>query len=52
MIKVNIFDDIEGTEFPQGRRTRVILGENGAIKNTDFAQGYVVPKRVCSPPRS
>jgi quercetin dioxygenase-like cupin family protein len=42
MIKVNIFDDIEGTEFPQGRRTRVIIGENGAIKNTDFAQGYVV----------
>lgn len=41
MIKVNMFEDIEGTEFPQGRRTRVIIGENGAIRHTAFAQGYV-----------
>ena len=41
MRKVNIFD-IEGTEFPAGRRTRVVLGDNGAIKGELFCQGYVV----------
>jgi mannose-6-phosphate isomerase-like protein (cupin superfamily) len=41
MNKVNIFD-IEGTEFPAGRRTRVILGENGAINGEYFVQGFVV----------
>ncbi len=41
MKKVNIFD-IEGTEFPAGRRTRVVLGENGAINGDYFCQGYVV----------
>ena len=41
MNKVNIFD-IEGTEFPSGRRTRVILGENGAINGEYFVQGFVV----------
>lgn len=41
MKKVNIFD-IEGTEFPAGRRTRVIIGENGAINGEYFCQGYVV----------
>lgn len=42
MKKVHIFKDIEGTEFPAGRRTRVILGENGAINGEHFCQGYVV----------
>ena len=42
MDKVNIFEDIEGTEFPAGRRTRVIIGENGAIDGDYFCQGYVV----------
>ncbi len=41
MNKVNIFD-IEGTEYPAGRRTRVILGENGAINGEYFVQGFVV----------
>lgn len=41
MKKVNLFD-IEGTEFPAGRRTRVILGENGAINGDYYCQGYVV----------
>jgi len=41
MLKGNIFD-IEGTEFPAGRRTRVMLGENGAINGDHFCQGYVV----------
>ncbi len=41
MRKVNIFN-IEGTEYPAGRRTRVILGDNGAINGDYFCQGYVV----------
>jgi mannose-6-phosphate isomerase-like protein (cupin superfamily) len=41
MKKINIFD-IEGTEFPAGRRTRVMIGENGAINGEHFCQGYVV----------
>ena len=41
MLKVNVFD-IEGTEFPAGRRTRVVFGDNGAIKGELFCQGYVV----------
>jgi quercetin dioxygenase-like cupin family protein len=41
MQKINIFD-IEGTEFPAGRRTRVVIGENGAINGDHFCQGYVV----------
>jgi quercetin dioxygenase-like cupin family protein len=42
MEKVNVFKEIEGTEFPAGRRTRVIIGENGAINGDYFCQGYVV----------
>lgn len=41
MEKVNIWD-IEGTEFPAGRRTRVMIGENGAVQGEKFCQGYVV----------
>ena len=41
MQKVQIFD-IQGMELPAGRRTRVILGENGAINGEHFCQGYVV----------
>ncbi len=41
MNKVNIFD-IEGVEYPAGRRTRVILGDNGAINGEYFVQGFVV----------
>ncbi|MDR1933831.1 MAG: cupin domain-containing protein [Spirochaetales bacterium] len=41
MKKINIFS-IEGMEFPAGRRTRVLLGENGAIDGEYFCQGYVV----------
>ncbi len=42
MKKVNIFEDIEGTEFPAGRRGRVIIGENGAMEAEYFCQGYSV----------
>lgn len=41
MEKFNIFD-IEGTEFPAGRRTRVMIGQNGAITGEKFCQGYVM----------
>lgn len=41
MKKVNIFD-IEGVEYPAGRRTRVIFGDNGPIAGELFCQGYVV----------
>lgn len=41
MERINIWD-VEGTEFPAGRRTRVILGQNGAMKGEQFCQGYVV----------
>lgn len=41
MKKVNVFD-IEGVEYPAGRRTRVILGDNGPIPGELFCQGYVV----------
>ena len=38
---VNIWD-IEGTEFPAGRRTRVIVGPGSAIEARHFVQGYVM----------
>lgn len=41
MEKVNIWD-VEGTEYPAGRRTRVIIGQNGAVTGDKFCQGYVV----------
>ena len=41
MEKVNVFD-IEGTYFPAGRRTRVVIGQNGAITGEKYGQGYVV----------
>ena len=41
MNKIRIMD-IEGTEFPSGRITRVLLGENGAINGDHFCQGYVI----------
>ncbi|MDD2428570.1 MAG: cupin domain-containing protein [Eubacteriales bacterium] len=41
MDKINIFD-IDGMYFPAGRRTRVMLGANGALPGDLFCQGYVV----------
>ena len=41
MNKINLFQ-IDGMTFPSGRRTRVMLGENGAINGEYFCQGYVV----------
>ena len=42
MIKFNIFEDIEGVEFPAGRRGRVMYGENGKVNGEYFCQGYSV----------
>ena len=42
MKKFNIFEDIEGIEFPAGRRGRVMYGENGKIDGEYFVQGYSV----------
>lgn len=42
MKKFNIFEDIEGVEFPAGRRGRVMYGENGKIDGEYFCQGYSV----------
>ena len=42
MIKFNIFEDIEGIEFPAGRRGRVMYGENGKVNGEYFCQGYSV----------
>lgn len=41
MKKINLFD-IKGMAFPAGRLTRVMVGDNGAIKGELFCQGYVV----------
>lgn len=41
MEKKNIWE-IEGTEYPAGRRTRVMIGLNGEIKGDRISQGYVV----------
>ena len=34
--------DIDGMEFPAGRRTRVLVGDNGMMSGNHFVQGYVV----------
>lgn len=41
MKKIHMLD-LEGMEFPAGRRTRVVLGETGVIQESRFCQGYVV----------
>lgn len=39
MDKVNIYD-IKGVEFPAGRLSRVILGDNGVLQGDYFVQGF------------
>ncbi|MFV0497420.1 MAG: cupin domain-containing protein [Candidatus Fimivivens sp.] len=34
--------EIEGMAFPAGRRTRVLVGDNGMAVGSQFVQGYVV----------
>jgi quercetin dioxygenase-like cupin family protein len=41
-MKIINIDEIEGTEFPAGRRTRVLVGPGSKIEGENFVQGYVV----------
>ena len=41
MKHVQIFEQ-EGIVMPSGRTTRVLVGDNGAVKGKYFCQGYVV----------
>ncbi|KPU44509.1 hypothetical protein OXPF_15920 [Oxobacter pfennigii] len=41
-MKIVNYLDIEGMEFPAGRRTRVVVGPNGALEAEHFVQGMVV----------
>ena len=34
-------EEISSMEFPSGRRTHVMIGQNGALKGEQFCQGYV-----------
>lgn len=36
---VNLFE-MEGTEYPAGRLSRVLVGDNGALRGKHFVQGY------------
>lgn len=40
MQKLNMYE-IEGTEFPAGRRTRVMFGPTGQLRGEAFCQGFV-----------
>jgi len=42
LITLNALKDVEGTEFPAGRRTRVLVGVDSPIQAQHFVQGYVV----------
>lgn len=41
MNKVNVME-IPGTEYPAGRKTRVVIGSNGVFEAAHFVQGYSV----------
>ena len=38
---VNLFE-MEGTEYPAGRLSRVLVGDNGALQGNHFVQGYSI----------
>ena len=40
-MEIRNIHEIPYMEFPTGRRTHVMIGENGAIKGEKFCQGYV-----------
>ncbi len=42
MEKINGITDIEGTEFPAGRRTRVVVGVDSPLQAQHFVQGIVM----------
>ena len=41
MNKINVMD-IAGTEYPAGRKARVVIGPNGIFRAQNFVQGYSV----------
>lgn len=43
--KINTYEDIEGTEYPAGRRTRVLVGVDSPLQ----AQNYVVGTSMVHP---
>lgn len=40
-MKINLYE-IEGVEYPAGRLSRVLVGDNGAIQGSHFVQGYSI----------
>lgn len=42
MEKINGLIDTEGTEFPAGRRTRVVVGVDSPLQAQHFVQGIVM----------
>ncbi|MGO5024048.1 cupin domain-containing protein [Lawsonibacter sp. LCP25S3_G6] len=43
--KINVYEDIEGTEYPAGRRTRVLVGVDSPLQ----AEHYVVGTAMVHP---
>lgn len=41
-MQIGNIQDIQGMEFPAGRKTRVMIGPNGVFRGDGFSQGYVV----------
>ena len=38
---INLYD-LEGVEYPAGRLSRVMVGDNGALQGEHFVQGYSI----------
>ena len=45
--KISIYQDIEGTEFPAGRRTRVLVGVDSPLQAEHYVVGMSIPAAVC-----
>lgn len=39
---INALQDVEGTEYPAGRKTRVLVGVNSPLQAEHFVQGLVL----------
>ena len=46
---VNMYD-LEGTEYPAGRLSRVLVGDTGALQGENFVQGYSIIYPNCGIP--
>lgn len=49
MEHVNLYD-LEGIEYPAGRLSRILVGENGALQGSHFVQGYSIVYPGCGIP--